>query len=377
MFQSISEFLSNTDALLTRLAYERSSQLYFQSGIKKYTGNSEFEIELRDFVNKNISPSLVNIKIFTYQNAIISLYGYLERFIEDIIDEYLRNIHNACTEFNCLPLAIKKNHFNSSLDLLLKTQRLKSLTPEQRKLRIKSTVGNMYSCLLEDKGYFINYEAFTTHNSNFRYDSIHEIFSRVGINRISRDCLNSKEFLRAIAQKHYIDDTTEKKILVSLLISELDDLAQRRNEIAHGARIDELESIELLITRIMLIRAYGVAINEVVTSYLNIFLYDATEKICLGKPAKAFNDIRVIGFNEIEENASVLIHNKIKIGSKLFAVNEKSTERVISGQVISIRKGMEKTTEIALPCNTEFTLEVDFCFNSNITKRTFYITRNV
>lgn len=372
MLQSLSDFLVSIETLLSHLEYEKNSQLYFQHGIKKHTGNSSFEVEFRSFVRDKISPSLISSKTYSYQNAIISLYGYLERFIEDVIVEYLRSICEICSDYKALPSAIRKNHFNSSLELINKTQRLKGLTVEQRNNELKNAVKNMHSCLQENSEFTINFQAFVNHSSNFRYDSIHEIFSRIGIAGFSRSCLRNKEFVRALSEKYYIDSILDTKILISLLIAELDDLAQRRNEIAHGARIDDLESIELLVARIKLIRAFGVAIHDVVNTYMNEYLYTACKKVDLKKPARAFPNLRVLGFEGFFSEHVLNVAETLKVGDLLFAVNEDSNQKLVSGKITSLRIGNKEVDSILLPCNTAFAIGVDFEFNSHITKRTIY-----
>ena len=73
MSQSVAEFLSNIESLLTHLQYEKKSQLYFRRGIQKYSGDTPFELGFRAFINEIEGSSLLRSKVYSYQNAIISL----------------------------------------------------------------------------------------------------------------------------------------------------------------------------------------------------------------------------------------------------------------------------------------------------------------
>ncbi len=240
MSQSLTEFLSNIDSLIQHLKYEKETQIYLRKGVKKYSGNSSFEIEFRELVSNLVETSFLQSRVYSYQNAIISLYGYLERFIENIIIEYLKTITSVCPEFYSLPKSIIKNHLNLSLDLISKIQKTKIWPNEIRKYKLGKAVENMNTFLQECNTYNINHEAFTNHSSNFRYDSIHDIFNKIGIEQVSKQCFERTNFKKSISEKNNIEGVTDNKILTSLLVTELEDLVQRRNEIAHGARIDNI-----------------------------------------------------------------------------------------------------------------------------------------
>src|SRR5688572_32489652 len=59
---------------------------------------------------------------YEYNTIIVSLYGYLEKFIEDLIGEYLSQLTVFVPHFPDLPSAIQEKHLMLSLDLSRKTE---------------------------------------------------------------------------------------------------------------------------------------------------------------------------------------------------------------------------------------------------------------
>lgn len=373
MLQSLSDFLSSIDGLVNHLNYEKSCQIYFQVGAKKYTGDHSFEVEFRDFLTEKISPALTDSKIYSYKNGIVSLYGFLERYIEDIIVEYLRAICEQSIDYKSLPPEIRKNHLDASLDHINKLKKLRGISTDYRQSSLSEAVKNMHNCLVEAQEYVLNYDAFVIHSSNFRYDSIHEIFTRIGIHGISRLCLNDAGLAEALSRKHSPGGTLEKKILISLLISELESLVQRRNEIAHGVRIDEIESLEMLLDRIDIIHQYGLAIYSIVLSRLKYNSYQSARKVDLGKPREVYGGIRVLEFQELALPAVNEGCASISVGDKMFAINENSSIDVICGNIISIRSRDGNVDVLEAPHNSSFSIKVDFKINSHMRKRTIFV----
>ncbi|PFG11120.1 MAE_28990/MAE_18760 family HEPN-like nuclease [Marinobacter sp. LV10MA510-1] len=369
MLQSISDFNSNINGLINHLKYERNCQLFFQAGVKKYNGNSDFEREFQSFVCKRIKPSLTASKVYSYKNGIISLYGFLERFVEDAILEYLREICRQAPDYASLPSAIKINHLDVSLDHISKIKRNRALSDIQRKLQLREAVKNMNDCLIAVPEYTINLDAFINHSSNFRYDSIHEIFFRIGVPGISNLCLNNDKLAIALSRKHSSAKSLDKKILTSSLIKELNDLAQRRNEIAHGARVDEIESPDLLEERIYIIKKYVNALNEILFNYVDGYIFKTIDKIELGIPSKAYGGMGVLEFEGLASEKS----GRIAVGDKIFAVNNDSSNTMLSGSIISLRDQKGGVENLSYPCHEPFCIGVNFDLNSHILKRKIYV----
>lgn len=162
-----------------------------------------------------------NKKVFEYNTVIISLYGYFENFLETLIQAYIINLQVFIKEFEDMPDVIKSNHTTLSAQLIqnLKLPKYMDITTEDE------IVENMASCM-KKATFKIKTLAYTYHTSNFRSNSINEFFSKVGIENVSAQILKCYRF------KKYLD---ENEIDNSIAFEVLDDLARRRNEIAHGS----------------------------------------------------------------------------------------------------------------------------------------------
>lgn len=348
MPQALGNFLSNVEYLQSHLQFEKESQLFFRNGMHKYTGDSNFETEFRNLLAAFTERSLLRSKVYTYQNTIISLYGYLERYIEDCIVEYLRNISDVCPKFDLLPASIKKYHLELSLEYINKLRKSRGWSNEERKQKILESVDAMNEFLRESGVHKINYSAFINHYSNFRYDTIHEIFYRVGIENISRICLNDSNVVLALCEKHGVEVYSDKKVLISVLTADLDDLAHRRNEIAHGVRVDDIESVEIMISRIKLIKVYVQAIDQIIANSLWQFIFNVSSSLALGIASKIFPKLNVIGFETVLSKTGDKI-DRIGVGDYLFAVNQGSKVGNISGEILSLYLNKKSVNEIDLP----------------------------
>ncbi|WP_139134157.1 MULTISPECIES: MAE_28990/MAE_18760 family HEPN-like nuclease [Pseudomonadaceae] len=373
MLRSLDDFNSSVEKLLAHLAYEKESQLFFRDGLRLCKGGSELEVEFRKFVEGVVGGSALRTKIFSYQNAIISIYGYLERFVEEVIVEYLKRVSEVCPEYGKLPVAVRKNHLGLSMDLINKIQKNKGWSEADRKARLSDAVSNMNHFLSEQGELKVNHDAFTSHTSNFRYDTIHEVFSRIGIDAISRQCLSNRILLAALCGRHGLEEDASHKVLVSLLTAELDDLAQRRNEIAHGVRIDEIESSELTNFRVRLIAAYVWAVAEVVEGHLWQYIFEVSSKIPLGKPDCIFPKIKVIGFEGVALQADYSGSRRVSVGDMLFAVNEKSSEQCLYGRIISLQYDGAAQEFIELPCDGDVSMKVELELSENFKKRSLFV----
>ena len=373
MLQSINDFINSIDALLSHIEFENERNIFFQSGQKKYIGDSYFEKEFRKFVESKMNPSLINSRTFIYNNALITLYGCLENYLEQIVKEYITIIGSSCNQYKLLPTNIRKHHLNVSIELLNKIQKGRGINSVYRDKILKETVRNMHSCLQGDENFCINSQAFTLHTANFRYDTVHSLFQKIGIDGISRLCLENSEFANDLLFKHSIDFNVSKKTLISLLIAELDDLAQKRNEIAHGVKTDEIESLELLRSRILLIKSYGKAINKVVSNFLKNFLFSICEKVGLGKPVRVFQKIDVFGFIPADNVGK----GEIAVGDTFYAENQASITKIVSGEILSIKKGDISLEKMLLPSNEPFSIGVNIKVSKHMKKRQIYIVKMV
>jgi hypothetical protein len=374
MFESEQEFANNIDNLIDHLKHDKSISDLLIGMLRIPLEDPKVTVLMDAYNSSTRASSLTNAKKFTYTSSIISLYGFLESFIENIACEFIEHLNLLQTPYIRLPKEIRDSHLELSMNLLKKVQRSRIHSKEEKSNSIKSIVSNMYSCTQESVDYKLNEKAFAIHSANFRYDSIHNLFCKIGIDSVPRRTLQNEQLIDALAKKYATDTNIEKKIFISLLTTELEDLAQKRNEIAHGSFDGNLESIEIVIERSNIISAFGSSISKLLTDHFYGFIYSYSEKIKLGKCSKVFDKINVFGFEanqgEFEGQPSV-----IGVGDITFAVNEKSSLKIKYGKIVSLMLNGIKVNEIQLPAISDYAIKVDLEFNANIGKRAIYVSK--
>jgi len=115
----------------------------------------------------------------------------------------------------------------------------------------------------------MNTDALCAHTANFRADIVDEVFGRLGIGGITQRLHlvpPLKEHLESIHPETRVEALKpEQKYF------RLNDLAERRNEVAHG-NASEILSPELILTYVDFIEAFGTALYELVRSHYYEFV---------------------------------------------------------------------------------------------------------
>jgi hypothetical protein len=376
MFESNQSFSKNLENLVSHLNYEKAKGEFLKNIVNKHKRRSVLKNEIVDHINDVERPALISAKQFTYRSSIVSLYGFLENFLENLVHEFIYSLNQINAPIGLLPKSIRDSHLESSIDLLKKLQRNRTHSKDRKNTLIRNVVRNMNSCVQEDSDFQLNEGAFSIHTSNFRYETIHNTFCKLGLHGVPKIALRNQKLKDSLASKYTIGSNVEQKVLVSLLKSELDDLAQRRNEIAHGSFDGELESVEIVIERINVLRDFGDAIGHVLTNYFTEIYFALSAKIELGKAKCVYRDVHVLGFESTAADESQLI-SKIKVGDMLFAKNDNSTVKLKYGKIISIMSNQVVTDCLNLPAAEDFAVKVDFDINSYAKNRDVYVVPSV
>ncbi|MCM3398208.1 HEPN domain-containing protein [Oceanobacillus profundus] len=240
---------------LNEIQYLRSVSNDF---LKDADSVPEFDIK-NILVSKLKNHRDTRFKQFEYSSIIISMYGNLERYIEDVLAEVLDVYSKNIKAYNDLPEVIQDNHFKLSAELIKNLDLPKYIN----KVSVNSIIANMNSCLDNDK-YKINIEAFTHHTANFRIETIDNYFSNIGIKGIKVSVQEDIYF------KKYCVSIDEEVTSFSIL----KELTNRRNEIAHGAENIEILDLSILNDYIEYIDQLVLAINTSLIIKMIILLSD-------------------------------------------------------------------------------------------------------
>ncbi|KHD08920.1 hypothetical protein PN36_04685 [Candidatus Thiomargarita nelsonii] len=305
-------------------------------------------------VDENTSPLLVQLQglasrligqrqIFNYNSVIISLYGFLEPFIESLISKYLNFINTIVPNYEELPEPIKKNHIELSFGLINRIQQARY----SGTMTVAQVVSNIHACLNNPNHYQLNDEAFTYHTANFRADVIMETFARIGVENVSmrlKKCPTFTQYLTSLDENRDVEMMSLEEAFFYL-----NDLVERRNEVAHGARTELLPN-DMLLSYLNFFKAYGQALYEVVQS--ETLSYETKYRgIPLGKPLKVWQKGTVVCLSV--KNIS------IKVGD--FLIAKISTLPYLKGEIqeiqinkISYNKSQATATEIIVCLKVTF-----------------------
>lgn len=214
-----------------------------------------------------ISSDFRRKKIFEYNAYIISLYGLFERFLENILEDYLKDICATLKIYSKLPSELKKNLLSSNVDIL------RNLTnPKFNTISPASFIQNLNKALSENKA-ILNVEAFQHHAYNFKQSIIAEYFARIGINGISNS-LKIYEPLKTLLEQKYGNPAGVESGIIFKII---DDLAQRRNDVAHGVENVELLNVTIIKEYTEFILAYCKSLYKILLNERNMYLFNETE----------------------------------------------------------------------------------------------------
>ena len=175
-------------------------------------------------------------KQYDYVLAIIILYGAFERFVEEIIDEYVGILSSVHPEYSLLPDKVKSGHVQWAFESIKHTKEVERHQVE------RELITRLHSCFDGSPDYDLHSKAFSHHTANVRVEIINEMFSRLDVSSVC------KKIVQDVNYKQHLKDTLgfadiEQRKLVEL-VGFVDDLADRRNEVEHGGLPTSFLSID-------------------------------------------------------------------------------------------------------------------------------------
>lgn len=293
-------------------------------------------------------------KRYNYNSAIVSMYGLVEQYIKALMHDYLESLQKIVPSYSNLPEHIVNNHVAVSFELIKQTEQSR-----YRGANTKKEIISKLNCCLSTPQYELNCEAFCQNTANFRSDVVDDFFRKVGISNIMQQTLGNPRFTSLLKDlglselRYDIEKTVDKrkkedriKSLQERAFSFLNDLADRRNEVAHGVTSDLLD-LEILLNYTELLNAFGNSIYDVVLQNLK------REEVRfigskIGKPIDVYKDGYV----------SCLLSNNVQIRKDDSIVAQNDNE-LISGRILEIQEDDIKTDEVSSDRNVEIGLRLD------------------
>jgi len=179
---------------------------------------------------------------YHYNATIVSLYGLLERYVEDLLSEIVRAVAKAVPTSAQLPPRIRSHHLPLTLEVLnaLEAKRYKGTADSA------SLISTLNGYLAGSAGVHVNDQVFTYHTANFRSDVIRQSCERVGFSPV-QDLRDDPEYLTVCSDRFPDEDN---------VFFVVDDLSERRNEVAHGSPPQQLLTGSLLLAYVDVVEAY-------------------------------------------------------------------------------------------------------------------------
>lgn len=236
---------------------------------------------------EQIKGSRSDEKIYNYNANVISLYGYLERYIENVIKEYISNLTLIESDFSNLPDQVQKSYFD-----MIKSLHGKLSYPKYNHFKEIDLVNSLYNSLSKNRVSIIA-EAFFKNGGNYRYDIIKDCINSLGLTDFNLlykypDLYNYYSYRQNKDIEH-----TETSSMFTLL----NDLVDRRNDIAHGENSDELLTPEIFRDYIDFTEIVVNSINQYLEDALLTLVWDKTHSIEF-KPYHCFGANKVIAVNK-------------------------------------------------------------------------------
>ena len=193
-------------------------------------------------------------KLFEYKSIIISLYGLLENTISQWIQEHINNVSKIVSNYEQLDTKFKDNHFMLSIKLISLIMEGKNSKYEE--INKEDILKKLYTSISTQSAE-LNSEAYIPISGNLKHSKIIDAFKPLQINDLDSK-LSSEKF-------------------------KIDDLVNRRNEIGHGSKIDEILDISMYLDYTDSLKKYMAVIFEAISEkeleYKSIHQYQQIQTI--------------------------------------------------------------------------------------------------
>lgn len=300
-------------------------------------------------------------KLFEYKAVIVSLYGLLEKYVEQWIQEYLTRL-SSFVVYDKLTESLKNKHFELSMKLI--NVLCEGRQAKYHHLKKEDVLRKLNSCIESPKFFNFNVEAFTMQAGNLRHTRIEEIFKALDI-IISKELIKNSELIAMIG----ISPDQIPKTEANVLFGKINELVERRNTIAHGAEIDDLLEISALTPYIEFLEKYCIAIFRVLE-----------EKDIENHTVEIYQEISCQGIYSNKTLIGLALENcTIKIGDYvIIKTAEPGNEHFYKKEIKSLGLGQNHDyKELKIEEKANIAVKIENSESLPITQNcTFYIKKN-
>ncbi len=319
------------------------------------TDNEQIQVSLNQ-LKEHYRNFRTDKKIFEYKASIISLYGLLEKQIEIWIQEYLDLLAVLATNYNNIDEKIRNNHFELSLKLISTITSRENA--KYQHLKKEEVLQKLNECIMNPENCKFNTEAFVLLSGNLKHKQIVKLFEFINIS------LNEALKRNMTLTQYFENDRGIKNISnieTDILYNKINDLVERRNQIAHGSeRLDNILNISELEPYVDFLEKYCQALFEILSEELikkeSMYKFQKVEKII-----KIFSN-KILAF-EVENYT-------IKVGDVLIV--ETIEGNFFKRNILTIGLNNELHTELTVTEKTNIAISVEPHIKEN---QKFYIVK--
>ncbi|EOG5906720.1 HEPN domain-containing protein [Vibrio vulnificus] len=373
MFTSTDEFSDNIDKLILHLINDYLKDDFIRDLVKACDDSNPLYKMVQDHLKGVVIPARSSSKESTFTDSIISLYGFLESYLEKLVEEYITSINEASIPIAALPSTIRERHLELSMSYIQRVTKHRLMEGDDKFVCEKEVIEKLNGFLQGESDYSLNCKAFSGH-TNFNYDSIQKLFAQVGIEKIAERTLGLNYVTDQLAKRLQQEPTEDTATLKAWLESELRDLSLLRNAIAHGAFEGTFENTELIIDRAEFLKQFGIAVGTIVLRTFEELVFHGKERQVLGNADKAYAQTSCFGFKGKVLGADDDTFT-IKVGDEIYAHNAKSGDKLLKGSVQGIMLNKEPVDEMDFPNALDCGIKVDFVVASTMTNREISVVK--
>lgn len=295
---------------------------------------SEENTELTQLI-ENL-PSEREWLVYDHCAVVTRLYAIYERFVEDLITDWLKLLPRIVPIYSDLEERIRVTHQIGVGRLLvdLKKERFQHLF-------IKEVIQGLLSGETGKQEYNLIPDAFLFHEQNLRKDVLEKLFADAGIPNAWVWVQKHRRIKQFVEEIRGSQNTAE---------GELKDFITYRNDAAHGAIVDNILSTKELLDLSYFVEALCQALAELVTYQV----------ICR---KTLINQAREIGkitewFNKPRAAVATVKEITLRVGNSVFLVSEASSYCYLA-KIESIAMNDILQNEVEITSETEVGLKFD------------------
>jgi len=298
-----------------------------------------------------VIPTEKEWEIYDRSAVVTRLYAIYERFVEDLISDWLRLLPDLVPRYSDLGEKIQNTHREGIGRLLIdiKKNRFQHLSVEK--------VVQGLSCGITDTGkYELLPDAFLLHEQNLRKEVLETVLKNAGIDEAWKWVINHKEIKYFVEEVRGSQNTAE---------GELKQLVDYRNEAAHGV-VDEILGTQELLDLGDFVEALCKSLADLVTYNIILHQKDIGRVREIGKITEWFKKPQA-GVAKVKEVTLVL-------GESVFLVlvNDELSY-CYSAKIESIQLDDISHNLVAITSETEVGLKFDRDARTGLT---IYVTKS-